>query len=132
MQSSVQQGALARDATGARRQKRQQTSTGSVRLPDRSMTRHAFIAVYERKFDEAAPMLELAAGLARRGDSALSTRHWVSVVQAETFAGLGAFGACQQALDDADHVRELHRPVHNGGWLRFDGSRLAEERGTCS
>jgi hypothetical protein len=21
--------------------------------------------------------------------------------------------------------------IHNGGWLRFDGSRLAEERGTC-
>lgn len=21
--------------------------------------------------------------------------------------------------------------MHNGGWLRFDGSRLAEERGTC-
>jgi hypothetical protein len=25
----------------------------------------------------------------------------------------------------------LTGPVHNGGWLRFDGSRLAEERGTC-
>lgn len=96
-----------------------------------AMTRHTFIAVYERKFVQAAPMLDVAATLARRGDSALSTRHWVSVVQAETFAGLGDFDTCQRALDAAERVRELPRPVHNGGWLRFDGSRLAEERGTC-
>lgn len=25
----------------------------------------------------------------------------------------------------------LSDQVHNGGWLRFDGSRLAEQRGTC-
>ena len=25
----------------------------------------------------------------------------------------------------------LNGEFHNGGWLRFDGSRLAEERGTC-
>ncbi|WP_158894293.1 helix-turn-helix domain-containing protein [Amycolatopsis anabasis] len=96
-----------------------------------AMTRHAFIAVYEQKFREAAPMLELAAALAHRGDPKLSTRHWVSVVQAETFAGLGDLDACQRALDTAEHVRDLKGPVHNGGWLRFDGSRLAEERGTC-
>ncbi|GAA0589327.1 helix-turn-helix transcriptional regulator [Kutzneria viridogrisea] len=96
-----------------------------------ALTRHAFISVYERKFADARPMLELAAALARRGDSGLSTRHWVAAVQAETFAGLGDLDACQRALDTADQVRELTGPVHNGGWLRFDGSRLAEERGTC-
>lgn len=53
------------------------------------MTRHAFLSLYERRFDEAAPMLDLAASLAHRGAPGLSTRHWVSVVQAETFAGLG-------------------------------------------
>ena len=37
-------------------------------------------------------MLELAAALARRGDPALSTRHWVAAVQAETFAGLSGLG----------------------------------------
>lgn len=96
-----------------------------------ALTRHAFIAVYEHEFTKAAPILDLAAALARRGDHTLSTRHWVAVVQAETFAGLGDLGACERALDAAEHVRELPGPVHNGGWLRFDGSRLAEERGTC-
>jgi tetratricopeptide (TPR) repeat protein len=96
-----------------------------------AMTRHAFIAVYERQFDKAAPLLEVAARLARRGDGTLSTRHWVDVVRAQTFAGLGEVAPCQRALDAAEQVDQLDGPVHNGGWLRFDGSRLAEERGTC-
>lgn len=96
-----------------------------------ALTRHAFIAVYERKFADAAPLLDLAATLASRGDTDLSTRHWVAAVQAETFAGLGDLDACQRALDTAAEVQHLTGPVHNGGWLRFDGARLAEERGTC-
>jgi transcriptional regulator with XRE-family HTH domain len=96
-----------------------------------ALTRHSFIGVYERQFAKAAPMLELAAGLARRGDGNLSTRYWVSAVQAEAFAGLGDLDACQRALDHAEHVHQLSGQIHNGGWLRFDGSRLAEERGTC-
>lgn len=96
-----------------------------------ALTRHAFIAVYERRFADAAPILDVAAALARRGDPGLSTRHWVAVVQAETFAGLGDLDSCQRALDTAAEVQHLQGPVHNGGWLRFDGSRLAEERGTC-
>jgi transcriptional regulator with XRE-family HTH domain len=96
-----------------------------------AMTRHAFIEMYERRFDKAAPMLELAARLARRGDESLSTRYWVSAVQAHVFAGLGKLAACQRALDAAEGVRELSGDASNGGWLRFDGSRLAEERGAC-
>jgi transcriptional regulator with XRE-family HTH domain/tetratricopeptide (TPR) repeat protein len=96
-----------------------------------AMTRHAYLAVYERRFAAAVPMLELAETLAQRGDGALSTRYWVATVQAETFAGLGDFSSCQRALDTADRVRDLQGPEHNGGWLRFDGSRLAEERGNC-
>jgi transcriptional regulator with XRE-family HTH domain len=96
-----------------------------------AMTRHAFIEMYERHFDKAASMLELAARLARRGDGALSTRYWVSSVQAQAFAGLGELTACQRALDTAEQVRELSDNASNGGWLRFDGSRLAEERGAC-
>ncbi|WP_020669634.1 hypothetical protein [Amycolatopsis nigrescens] len=95
------------------------------------MTRHAYLSFYERRFDAAAPMLDLAASLAQRGDTALSTRYWVAAVQAETYAGLGDLASCQRALDAAEPVRELAGPVHNGGWLRFDGARLAEERGTC-
>ncbi|MGH3972437.1 MAG: helix-turn-helix domain-containing protein, partial [Pseudonocardiaceae bacterium] len=96
-----------------------------------AMTRHAFIEMYERRFDKAAPMLELAARLAQRGDRTLSTRYWVSSVQAQAFAGLGKLSACQRALDAAEQVRELSGDASNGGWLRFDGSRLAEERGAC-
>jgi hypothetical protein len=95
------------------------------------MTRHAFIEMYERRFDKASSMLELAARLARRGDESLSTRYWVSAVQAQVFAGLGKLAACQRALDAAERVRELSGDASNGGWLRFDGSRLAEERGAC-
>jgi hypothetical protein len=58
-----------------------------------AITRHAFIEMYERRFDKAAPMLELAGRLARRGDRTLSTRYWVSSVQAQVFAGLGNLGA---------------------------------------
>lgn len=96
-----------------------------------AMTRHAFIEMYERRFDKAVPMLELAARLAGRGDEALSTRSWVSSVQAQAFAGLGELAACQRALDAAEQVRELSGDASNGGWLRFDGSRLAEECGAC-
>jgi tetratricopeptide (TPR) repeat protein len=96
-----------------------------------AMTRHAFIEIYERRFDKAVPMLGLAARLARRGDGALSTRYWVSSVQAQVFAGLGELAACKRALDAAEKVCELSGGASNGGWLRFDGSRLAEERGAC-
>ncbi|WP_326646019.1 hypothetical protein OG884_15320 [Streptosporangium sp. NBC_01755] len=96
-----------------------------------AMTRHAFIGVYEREYGKAVPMLDLATNLSRRGDSGLSTRHWVDVVRAEALAGLGDFDGCQRALDAAEHVRDLTGQIHNGGWLRFDGSRLHEERGAC-
>jgi hypothetical protein len=76
-------------------------------------------------------LLELASALAWQGDSTLSTRHWVAAVQAEAFAGLGRFRECEHALDQAEQVIALGGQVHNGGWLRFDGSRLAEGRGTC-
>jgi transcriptional regulator with XRE-family HTH domain len=96
-----------------------------------ALTRHAFIGIYDGRYRESAPMLEAAAGLARRGDGALSTRHWVAVVHAQAFAGLGDLESCQRALDTAGQVLALREGSQNGGWLRFDGSRLAEERGTC-
>lgn len=96
-----------------------------------ALTRHAYLSVYEHHYADAQPMLDLAATLARSGDTRLSTRHWVAVVQAETYAGLGDLASCECALDEAERVRDLTGPIHNGGWLRFDGARLAEERGTC-
>lgn len=76
-------------------------------------------------------MLELAARLARRGDTELSARYWVSSVQAQAHAGLGQADACFRALDQASRVLAMRGSVHTGGWLRFDGSRLSEERGGC-
>ncbi|OZM69969.1 transcriptional regulator [Amycolatopsis antarctica] len=95
-----------------------------------ALTRHAFIGVYERRFGQAAPLLDGATSVARRGDTSLPTRYWVAVVQAQTYAGLGKFDSCQRALEMAGRVTELNTPA-TSGWLRFTGSRLAEERGSC-
>ena len=96
-----------------------------------ALTRHAYLGMYERRFEDVTPILVGAAMVAGRGDGQLSTRYWVSAVQAEAYAGLGDIDACQRALDEAEQVKTLTGPVMPGGWLRFDGSRLAEERGTC-
>ena len=94
-----------------------------------SLTRHAYVSLYERKHGDAAQMLSAAASVAQRGDSALATRHWVAAVQAQAYAGMNDLDACQRALDIAEEVQHLPADSSNGGWLRFDGSRLAEERG---
>ncbi len=96
-----------------------------------ALIRHSFLSLYGHQFDKAASILELAGNLAWRGDSALSTRHWAYAVQAHAFAGLAKTDACQRALDAAERVLDLTGKVHNGGWLRFHGDRLAEERGSC-
>ncbi|MEV0537045.1 helix-turn-helix transcriptional regulator [Kitasatospora sp. NPDC050463] len=96
-----------------------------------ALTRHAFVELYERRFAMAAPILAAASRVAQRGDGQLSTRYWVAAVQAEAYAGLGDLDECKRALDDAEQVHSLSGQIHNGGWLRFDGARLAEERGTC-
>jgi transcriptional regulator with XRE-family HTH domain len=96
-----------------------------------AMTRHAFIGVYERRFDRAIPMLEMADRVAQQGDSTLSTRFWVNAVRAQAFAGVGELDVCRQAVEVAEGVGHMGGRVHNGGWLRFDSSRLDEERGAC-
>jgi transcriptional regulator with XRE-family HTH domain len=96
-----------------------------------ALTRHAFIGMYEQRFDETSPLLDAAERVARSGDDQMSTRYWVAAVRAEVFARIGDFDACNRALDEAEKVQSLSGRVHNSGWLRFDGSRLAEERGTC-
>ena len=96
-----------------------------------AMTRYAYVSLYDGAFSAAEPMLDAAARLATNGDSSLSTRHWVQSVRAQALAGLGRFDECERALDAAEEVHQLRGEVHNGGWLRFDGTRMAEERGTC-
>ncbi|WP_098011341.1 helix-turn-helix transcriptional regulator [Streptomyces sp. sk226] len=94
-----------------------------------ALVRHAYVDMSERRYSQAAQILEAARTLAERGDSALSTRHWVASVQAEAYAGLGDLPSCERAMDRAEEVTALPVGSVNGGWLRFDGSRLAEERG---
>jgi transcriptional regulator with XRE-family HTH domain/tetratricopeptide (TPR) repeat protein len=96
-----------------------------------AIARDAFVAIYEHQYQEALVLLDAADRVAKHGDSLLSTRHWVHAVAAEALAGMGDLVACQRALDRAEQVYLLNRPVANGGWLRFDGSRLAEQRGAC-
>ncbi len=94
-----------------------------------ALVRHAYVDVYEHRYREAIGILSAAERIAKRGDSLLSTRHWVASVQAVAHAGLGDLTACERALDEAEGVRSLPGVGNNGGWLRLDGSRLAEERG---
>ncbi|MEV3856097.1 helix-turn-helix transcriptional regulator [Streptomyces sp. NPDC050095] len=94
-----------------------------------ALVRHAYVCLYERRYHEAAQILGAAEKVAGRGDPVLSTRHWVAAVQAQAFAGLGDLSSCQRALDKAEEVRDLSPAAANGGWLRYDSSRLAEERG---
>lgn len=96
-----------------------------------AMTRHAYVELYSRRAPAAQPLLAVASRIARRGDSALSTRHWVAAVQAQVCAAMGDIDGCARALDEAEDVHALGGRSHNGGWLRFDGSRLPEERGAC-
>ena len=84
-----------------------------------ALTRHAFVELYDRQFAAARPILDLAASLARRGDPGLSTRYWVSTVQAQAFAGLGELEACQRALDHAEQVHHL-----SGRSIQAAGSAL--------
>ena len=96
-----------------------------------ALTRHAYVSMSERSFSDTVPMLVAANRLAARGDRQLSTRQWVAAVRAELLAELGDFDECSRALDDAETVHDLTGQFHNGGWLRFDGSRIAEQRGAC-
>jgi transcriptional regulator with XRE-family HTH domain len=96
-----------------------------------ALTRQAFVSMYDKQYGQAAEILSAAATVARHGDSQLSTRHWVAALHAQALAALGDQSESHRALDAASGVLDLAGPVSPGGWLRFDGSRLAEERGTC-
>jgi transcriptional regulator with XRE-family HTH domain len=94
-----------------------------------ALVRHAYVDMYAHRYQEATETLNVAQRVAARGDGALSTRYWVASVQAEAYANLQNLDACERAMDEAQKVTHLSGSVHNAGWLRFDGSRLTEERG---
>ncbi|MEU2822038.1 helix-turn-helix transcriptional regulator [Streptomyces bacillaris] len=95
-----------------------------------ALVRHAYVDMSEHRHRQAAQMLRAAERLAARGDQSLSTCQWVASVQAEVYADLGDLDACERAMDRAEAVLDLGADSVNGGWLRFDGARLAEERGS--
>ncbi|MCK2245231.1 MULTISPECIES: helix-turn-helix transcriptional regulator [unclassified Crossiella] len=94
-----------------------------------ALVRHSFIDLYDRHFGKALPLLDAAMRCAQRGDPSLPTRHWVSVVRGQALAGLGQERACRQAFDIADGVHDIDGRHRTSGWLRFNGTRLPEERG---
>jgi transcriptional regulator with XRE-family HTH domain len=96
-----------------------------------ALTRQSFVHIYDRQYAQAADVLDAADRVSRNGDSQLSTRQWVAAVQAQALASLGDLNGCQKSLDAAGRVLDLSGPASPGGWLRFDGTRLGEERGTC-
>lgn len=94
-----------------------------------ALVRHAYVDMSESRYRPATQLLDAAEHLACRGDKSLSTRQWIASVQSEAPAALGDLDACERAMDRAETVRDLDPNGINGGWLRFDGARLAEERG---
>lgn len=96
-----------------------------------ALTRQSFVHIYDRQYAQATTVLDAADRVSRNGDSQLSTRQWVAAVQAQALAGLGDLSGCQRSLGAADSVLNFSGTASPGGWLRFDGTRLSEERGTC-
>ncbi|MEU2066580.1 helix-turn-helix domain-containing protein [Streptomyces anulatus] len=95
-----------------------------------ALVRHAYVDMSESRYRPATQLLDAAERLACQGDKSLSTRQWIASVQSEAYAALGDLDACERAMDRAESVRDLDPDSVNGGWLRFDGARLAEERGS--
>jgi transcriptional regulator with XRE-family HTH domain len=96
-----------------------------------ALTRHAYVSMYDQQHAQASAILAAADTVARNGDRQLATRQWVASVQAQAQASLGDRGGCDRALDTAAGVLDLAASASPGGWLRFDGSRIAEESGSC-
>jgi hypothetical protein len=95
-----------------------------------ALVRHAYVAMYEQRSRQVVPMLELAVRLARNGNRSLATQHWAAAVLAQARASTGDALGCERALELAEQVNHLSSPRFSG-WLRFDGSRLAEDRAAC-
>jgi hypothetical protein len=96
-----------------------------------ALVRQAFVHLYESQYGQAEPLLSLAGHLADKGDQQLTTRYWVAAVHAQALAGLGDADGTRRAFDHAHEVASRPRPAQHSGWLRFDDSRLAEERGAA-
>ncbi|MGP3926999.1 hypothetical protein [Streptomyces sp. 8N616] len=101
---------------------------GSFDLWACALVRHAYVEMSERQYNEAVGILAAAERIAGRGDSSLSTRHWVASVQAEAYAGLGDLAACERRSRPGG---EGDRPGRaRPQWRLAPLRRLAAGRGT--
>ncbi|MFI1996727.1 helix-turn-helix transcriptional regulator [Actinoplanes sp. NPDC020271] len=96
-----------------------------------ALTRHGYVSLYDRQYDQAAKVLDAAGRVAARGDSQLATRYWVASAQAQAAAALHDVDGFNRAWSLAEQITGSSDLINPGGWLRFDGSRLDEERGAC-
>lgn len=96
-----------------------------------ALTRNGYVSLYDQQYDQAAKILDAAGRIAARGDSQLATRYWVASVQAQAAAALHDLDGFQRSWSLAEQIPEARDLINPGGWLRFDGSRLDEERGAC-
>jgi tetratricopeptide (TPR) repeat protein len=94
-----------------------------------ALVRHAYLPLYEDRYEEALPFLKEAMRLANRGNASLPTRYWAAGVEAEAEAGVHDLAACQRALDRAQGVQGIKEP--GPAWTRFDASRLPALQGAC-
>lgn len=92
-----------------------------------ALVRQSFLDIYNKQYRDALPLLQGAQKIALKGDSSLVTRYWASAVLADAQAGVHNLVECQKALDIAEQVQGSA----NGGWLRYDGTRINEQRGSC-
>lgn len=93
-----------------------------------ALARYSLVLNSEQRWSDSRNLLTAAERVAARGDSALPTKQWVASVQAEVAAAEGDASAAERAWDTASTVLDLPAPVGNGGWLRFTGDRLPEQR----
>lgn len=106
---------------------------GSHDLWATALTRQVFVAIDDGDRHDAVRLLDHAESLARRGDRYLTTAHWAAAVRAQAYAEaeLGDDQRCRRDLDLAGSVLDLPPMPTSLGWLRFDGARIPEQRGTC-
>ncbi|GAA2166733.1 MULTISPECIES: hypothetical protein [Glycomyces] len=93
-----------------------------------ALVRWSLVLNAEQRWADSRELLTAAARVAARGDRHLPTRQWVASVRAEVAAAEGDASEAERSLDAASTVLELTAP---GGWLRYSGDRLSEQRASA-
>lgn len=96
-----------------------------------SLVREAYIGLFDAQPRQVVHLLDSADRIATLGNEELVTRQWIAAVRAEAHAATGNVQACFEDLAFAEAVSEKAERGTRIGWLRFDGARLPELRGSC-